>query len=354
MNYQSEESLTFLQNICALAQKVIKNETARKQSNRFFSPVLCFVGGFVEIHGKTLEKIVLSRESVGNEVKSDENPTEEDAKMFQCLDSLALETIEAMKSHNVLGSAWISAERTQKNGQSASETKSEQPAFSTSGLAPLFSFLQTCIMHCPAFLLHVLGSESGGDDDTNSTPSPVVLRKSMALGVSSIIDVEADISVQAIGFLEAIVSLAAKSGEGNDVTTRRVVGEYTLTFQTNMLSVLLQGTCGVLQYFVVPDASHLLFNALSNFSHSEEELKKIVLRGLSQEHFFLGKRARSVIYDFCLSLLKNPNTDADAKKSMREKMVNMMTDVWRFHRFENVDAMERSDAVHAFCIRYKS
>ena len=115
MNYQSEESLTFLQNICALAQKVIKNETARKQSNRFFSPVLCFVGGFVEIHGKTLEKIVLSKESAGNEVKSDENPTEEDAKMFQCLDSLALETIEAMKSHNVLGSAWISAERTQKN-----------------------------------------------------------------------------------------------------------------------------------------------------------------------------------------------------------------------------------------------
>jgi hypothetical protein len=382
-NYKSDASLTFLQNICALAQKVIKNETTRQKNNRFFSPVLHFVDGFVEIHGSKFETIVLSKQYGGDDAPSDRSPTaEQDGNIYQCLDSLARETIQAMTGENILGSAWTSVQTTQGNGQSASETKSKQPQlhkrvdYCSSGLAPLFSFLRTCIIHCPVFLLHVLasgGSEGGGgggsseddygdDDDTSDAPGLIVLRKALDSAVSSIIDAEADISIRAIAFLESMVSLVANNSitnnntntiSTNTTTIQRMAGEYNLPFQTTMLSVLLQGTCGMLQPFVVPEACRLLFHTLSKSSLSEEEFKVIVLRGLSQEHFFLGNRARSVVYEFCLLLLRrSTNTDATETAPTRERLENMMTDVWRLHRFENVDTIERSDAVYAFCIRH--
>lgn len=378
MDYKSDVSLAFLQDLCVLAQKVIQNNTTREKNNCFFSPVLHFVDGFVEIHGGTFESIILSKQSGGEEPPSNKRPTEQDSKVFQCLDSLAQETIEAMTSQNVLGSAWVSVQSTQGNGQSASESKSKPPLqynradFCSSGLAPLFTFLRTCTVHCPAFLLHVLasgdqdciGGSSGGDDygddDAIDAFGLQVMRKALESAVSSIIDVEAEISIRAIALLESVASLAANSTTSNinnNSAIRRLTGEYNLKFQTSMLSMVLRGTCGILQPSVLPDACRLLFHTLSKLSLSEEELKVIVLRGLSQEHFFLGNRARSVVYEFCISLLRishNSNDDAAALVAgfTQEKLENMMTDVWRLHRFENVDTIEPSDAVHAFCVRH--
>jgi hypothetical protein len=372
-NYKSDASLTFLQNICALAQKVISNETTRQKNNRFFSPILHFIDRFVEIHGSKFETIILSKESVGGDAPSERGPTaEQDGKIYQCLDSLTRETIQAIIGENILGSAWTSVQTTQGNGQSASETKPKQPQlykrvdFCSSGLAPLFSFLRTCIVHCPVFLLHVLvpgGSEGGGssegDYSDDDAPGLIVLRKALDSAVSSIIDVEAEISIRAIAFLESMVSLAAKNSvTNNNINTstsiQRMAEEYNLPFQTNMISLLLRGTCGMLQPFVVPEACCLLFHTLLKSSLSEEEFKVIVLRGLSQDHFFLGNRARSVVYEFCLLLLRRSTIidDAATASPTREQLENMMTDVWRLHRFENVDTIERSDAVHAFCIRH--
>jgi len=380
-NYKSDASLTFLQNICALAQRVIKNETARQKNNRFFSPVLHFVDGFVAIHGSTFETIVLSKQSGGDESPSGRSYTEQDGNMYQCLDPLARETIQAMTSQNLLGSAWTSVQTTQGIGQSASESRSKQPQqckradFCSSGLAPLFSFLRTCTVHCPAFLLHVLasgGPEGDFGDDDDDAPDLFVLRKALNSAILSIVIVEADISIRAIGFLESVVSLAGNRSNRtanntistNNIAIRRLIGEYNLPFQTSMISALLRGMCGTLQPFVVPDACRLLFHTLSKSALSEEEFKVIVLRGLSQDHFFLGNRARSVVYEFCLLLLRRSNAKANNNNNnniidtamtvpTRETLENMMTDVWRLHRFQSVDTtIERSDAVHAFCIRH--
>lgn len=281
--------------------------------------------------------------------------------MYKCVDSLARETIQAMTSLNILGSTWTSAQTTQGNGQSASETKSKQPLLykradiCSSGLAPFFSFLRTCTMRCPAFLLHALEPEGDEGDGTNDSPGLLILRKALNTAVSSVIDVEAEISIRAMSFLESMASLAANHTETvatSNPAIRRAVMEYNLPFETSMLSVLLRGSCGMLQPFVISYACHLLFHALSKSSLSEEELKVIVLRGLSQDHFFLGNRARTVVYEFCLSLLARSNTDTIANPPTLEGLENMMADVWRLHRFENVDTIEQSDAVHAFCTRH--
>ncbi len=360
--YEDEMSLTFLQKLCALAQTVITNETARQKNDRFFLPVLDFLEGFVEIHGATFETIALTKQSSETEIAT--NPM--DKTMFQCLDSLARETIQAMTSLNLMGSTWTSDE-TQGNGQSAQESKFKQPLprkrtdFSSSGLAPFFAFLQTCTIHCPAFLLHVLafeGHDSHDEENNNDAPDLFMLRKVFGSAVSSIIDVEAEISVRALAFLESVASLAAKANNAdaiNNAAIRRVAGEYNLQFQTNMLSTLLRGTCGMLQPFVIPNACQLLFHALSKSSLTDEELKVIVLRGLSQDHFFLGNRARNIVYENCLKLLRSSNTSAtNTDTAPFEKFQNMMIGMWRLHRFEDVDMIERSDAVRAFCIQHGS
>lgn len=297
----------------------------------------------------------------GNDVDA-ESVTKEDTMLYDCLDSLARETIKAITGLNLLGRAWTSVE-TQGNGQSATESKSRQTLpqksahFCSSGLAPFFSFLRTCTTHCPAFLLHILafdGLGDDGDENNNDAPGLIVLRKVLESAISSIIDVEADISVSAMAFVESVASLAEKNATNaeepeNSTAVQGIVGEYNLTLQTNMLSMLLRGICGMLQPYVVPNACHLMFHVLSNSSLSEEELKVIILRGFSQEHFFLGNRARNIIYEFCLPLPKKTGT---ATAPSLENLENLMTDVWRLHRFEDVDMIEKSDAVHAFCTRH--
>ena len=377
-SYKSDISLTFLHKTCALAQNVIKNENARQKNRLFFTPVLSFLNEFVKIHGATFETIISTKQLSAGDTESASNPTEEDKTMYRCIDSLAHETIKAITSLNLLGSDWISVQAPQGNGQSASETKCRQPlphksaTFCSSGLAPFFSFLRTCTIECPAFLLHILafeGPESHDDESADDGPGLLVFRKALETAVSSIIDVEGEISICAMSFLESVTSLAEKANANNTETSdssitlptknaaiQRVAGEYNLAFQTNMLSILLRGTCGMLQSYVVPDACRLLVHALSKSHLSEQEFKAIVKRGLSQDIFFLGNRARCVVFDFCLPLLGRSNNNAAATTATTapslESMESMITDVWRLHRFEDVDMIERSDAVHAFCLRY--
>ena len=84
-------------------------------------PVLDFLDGFVEIHGATFETMVVTKQSSENDMESATSSM--DRTMFQCVDSLARETVQAMTSLNLLGRAWTS-DQTQGNGQSAKETKS--------------------------------------------------------------------------------------------------------------------------------------------------------------------------------------------------------------------------------------
>merc|ERR1712157_229633 len=231
-----------------------------------------------------------------------------------------------------------------------------------SGLAHFFSFLSTTMIECPAFLLHVLASggpegatagDSDGNDDTNDDSTAdgvIVLRKALVSAVSSIIDVEADISISAIAFLGSVKSVASKSNteSGKDNTaTRSLAGEFNLQFQTSMLSTLLRGICGLFQSFVIPDACRLLYYTLIESSMSEEEFKMITSQGLSQEHFFLGSRARSVVFECCLLLLRKSNTALPL-----ENFESMMADIWHLHRLENIDTIEESDAVYAFCTQH--
>lgn len=347
---------------------IIKNETAREKNSRFFLPVLDFVNELVKKHGSKMETILIVK-LTDDSFEMISNVTEEDVPMFDCLDSLARETIQAMTGLNLLGRVWTSAQ-TQGNGQSAMESKSRQRLpqksadFCSSGLAPFFSFLRTCIS-CPAFLLRILDFDAIDgyyDDDINNEQGIFVLRKFLESAASSILDVDAEISVSAMAFLESVVTLAERERDhadlvestDNSAACQGIVREYNLTFQTNMLSILLRGICGMLQPYVMPDACHLLFHVLSESSLSEsglseEELKVIILKGFSQEHFFLGNRARSIIYEFCLPLLKK--TDVAPAPSL-ESLENLMTDVWRLHRFEDVDMIEKSDAVQSFCARH--
>jgi len=372
MNYESEDSISFLQNICALAHEVIKNDAAQQRNNRFFSPVLHFVDGFSKVHGSAIDKVYLSKQQSGESFTTRTAKTIADEKMYQCVDSLARETIQSMIDQSLLGNDWVIDRVTQGNGQSAFETTKKSEASSEakspcqrSGFASFFSFLSTSTIHCPAFLLHVLASAglevSTAAHDTDSTDSMnddsanagvMVFRKALVSAVSSIIDVDSEISINAIAFLESVKTVASKSRTENsndNTTTRRLAGEYNLRFQSSMLSVLLRGTCGVFQPFVIPRACRLLFHALSESFLTEEEFKAIALKGLSQDHFFLGNRARNVVYECCLLLLKKSNTAPSL-----HKLENMMTDVWRFHRFENIDTIQQSDAINAFCIGHGS
>ena len=367
-NYKSADSISFLQNICALAHKVIKNDTARRNNNRFFCPVLHFVNGFLKIHGSAIDKVHLSKQQSGERSAVDE-------KMYQCIDSLARETIQSMIDRSLLGKDWMIDRTTQGNGQSAFETTKKSEALpkatllcQRSGLPLFFSFLSTSTIHCPAFLLHVLASmgaeiATAGDDtdstdstdstnDDSATAGVMVFRKALVSAVSSIINVEAEISISAIAFLESLKTVASKSKTDNsndNTAARRLAGEYNLRFQTRMLCVLLRGTCGIFQSFVIPHASRLLFHTLSRSLLTDEEFKAIALQGLSQENFYLGNRARNVVYECCISLLKKSNTAPSL-----HKLENIMTDIWRFHRFENIDTIEHSDVVDAFCVQYGS
>ena len=348
---------------------IIKNETAREKNSRFFLPVLDFVNELVKKHGGKMETILICK-LTDDDIESTSNVTREDIPMYDCLDSLARETMQAMTGLNLLGRVWTSAQA-QGNGQSAMESKSRQRLpqkradSCSSGLAPFFSFLRTCTQTCPASLLRILafdGLDDYYDDDINNEQGIFVLQKFLESAASSILDVDAEISVSAMAFLESVATLAERERDNADLVERTdnsaacqgIVREYNLTFQTNMLSILLRGICGMLQPYVMPDACHLLFHVLSESSLSEsglseEELKVIILRGFSQEHFFLGNRARSIIYEFCLPLLKK--TDVAPAPSL-ESLENLMTDVWRLHRFEDVDMIEKSDAVQSFCARH--
>lgn len=339
---------------------MIKNENARQKNNEFFSPVLNFIDRFIGIHGSTFERIVLSKQAPRGEEDPNRLPpySEKDGRMYKCLDSLTRDTINAMKSQHLLGRTWTSVQE-QGNGQSAFESKTKlqysSADFCNVGLAPLFSFLRTCAKQCPTFLLHIL---AGGADGSDATDLPM-LRKALYSAVSSIIGAEAEISIQAIAFLESVVPLRSQFATNNTNDDNAIVGntvlrkfsrEFNINFQTDMLSTILRGMCGMLQPVVVPHASRLLFSALSTLRLSPAELKLVVVRGL-KEHFFLGNRAWCVIYDFCLQFLRAGRTDADGSVLLDE-LENMMADVWQLHRFENLDTIERSDVVHAFCVQY--
>ncbi len=310
-----------------------------------------------------METILIMKQGTDVDTESANTATKEDIMMYDCLDSLARETIQAMTGLNLLGREWTSVQ-TQGNGQSATESKSRptlpqnRAHFCSSGLAPFFSFLRTCTVHCPAFLLRILafdGHGGDGDDNNNDEQGRFVLQKVFGSAISSIIGVDGEISVSAMKFLESVATLAEKANANdaeasdNNAAVQGIVGEYNLTFKTNMLSILLRGICGMLQPYVVPDACHLLFHVFSKSILSEEEVKVIILRGFSQEHFFLGNRARNIIYEFCLLLPKK--TDVASAPTL-ESLENLMTDVWRLHRFEDVDMIEKSDAVHTFCTRH--
>ena len=354
----SDVSITFLQELCALAKKVIENENAR-QNNQFFLPVLNLINVFIQVNGNTFEKIALSRQG-GDNPNNISSYSEKDREMYKCLDSLMRETITAMACQHLLGSTWTSVQK-QGNGESAFETKPKleysNADFCNAGLAPMFSLLHTCAKRCPMFLLHILAEPDDDEADySNDSSSDLpMLRKAMDSAVSSIIHSEAEISIQAIAFLESVVSLATQSAINNtnnnntiNIALRKLAEEYNFRFKTRMLRTLLRGICGMYQPVVVPDACRLFLHALSTSALSTEELKVLVLRGLSREHFFLGNRAWMVIYNFCLQCLRTTNS----KTPSLDEVENMMTGIWQLHRFENGDAIETSDIVHAFCIQY--
>lgn len=348
-------SLSFLQEICALAKKVIESENAQR-NNRFFSPVLTFIEQSVQTHGKAIEKVALIREDGDNVGQEKSSCLEKDKEIHRCLDSLSRVTIAAMKNQNLLGNVWTSVQK-QGNGQSASETKTKvdnrnsdlEIKVCSTGLAPLFSFLNTCVERCPVFLLHILaGHDEGGDysgSRDGNTPDLSMLREAMDGAVSSILRSQVEISIQAIKFLESIVS-QTQSTDTIKRNVRNLTDEYNLRCKTNLLCTLLRGMCGMFQPAVVPGACRLILHALSASALSTVELKTLVLRGLSREHFLLGDRAWRVIYDFCLQCLRSNKT--------LDEMVNIMTDVWQLHRFENVREIANSDAVHTFNVKYSS
>jgi len=370
----TDASICFLQDICALSTNVIESEDAQR-NDRFFFPVLTFIELSVEVYGKTIENVSLSRAQDGNNETIPDS--ENDKEMYKRLDTLTRITITAMISHHVLGNVWTSIQK-QGNGQSAFETKTKmnnsnsdsQCTICSTGLAPLFSFLSKCVKRCPIFLLHIL---AGGPDevttnysidDSTSSPDLSMLREVIDSAVSSFLHPQLEISIQAIKFIESIVLLPHQST--TDPTKNYIkylTDEYNLRCKTNnVLCTLLRGMCGMFQPAVIPDACRLLLHTLpasasalasalasasasASSTFSTDEFKTVLLRGLSQEHFLLGDRAWRVIYDFCLQYFLRFN------KRINE-IENIMTDIWQLHRFDNVDSIARSDVVHTFCIQY--
>jgi len=375
-NCNTDVSLCFLQDICTLSTTVIESEEAHR-NDRFFSPVLTFMEQSVEVYGTTIDNVSLTRAHDGSNNDTHPDPGN-DKEMYKCLDSLMRLTMTTMINQQMLGSVWNSIQK-QGNGQAAFETKTkrgthnnsdvESNVCSTTGLAPLFSLLSKCVTRCPLLLLHILagGPDEGTteysiNDDKTSSPDLSMLREVMDAAVSSILYPQLEISIQAIKFLEAIVLLTHHHHQSTTdlpmkSDRRNWSDEYQVRCKTkNVLCTVLRGMCGIFQPAVIPDACRLLFHTLSSSLSSasvsasaastvpteEEELQTLLLRGLSPEHFFLGDRAWRVIYDFCLPC----NT-----KTIHE-MEHIMTDMWQLHRFDNVEAIARSDVVHLFCLQY--
>mmetsp|Transcript_21105 Transcript_21105/g.44790 ORF Transcript_21105/g.44790 Transcript_21105/m.44790 type:complete len:1046 (-) Transcript_21105:2179-5316(-) len=345
----SDASTVFLQEVCVLAKKVIENENARR-NNQFFSPVFHFIDGLIQVHSYSFEMISRSKHLGVHQGQNDTSSySENDEKVYKCLDSLIRETITVMTSQNLLGKAWATVEK-QGKGQSASETKTKpeynNADFCDVGLGPLFSLLRTCARLCPTYFFHIVDGVPDGNEGNygdGSSSDLLMLRKVLDSAVSSIIDPQAEISIQAIAFLEAVVTLGTQARNAD-----KLAEEYNLRFKTSILRTLLRGMCGIFQPVVVPDACRLFFQAISTSNLSTEELKVLLLTSLSQEHFFLGFEAWGVLHERCL---QRANGNISTASSL-EELEAMMTDMWQLHRFENIDAIERSDDVHAFCIRY--
>eukprot|EP00536_Pseudo-nitzschia_multiseries_P000220 jgi/Psemu1/321499/estExt_fgenesh1_pg.C_30069 len=153
-----------------------------------------------------------------------------------------------------------------------------------------------------------------------------------------------ELSKQAIALLESYAKLTIS------FRNRKLTEGYTSRLNKSVLEMLLRGMCGIFQPVVVPDASRLFWQALSTSNLSREKSKVLFVRGLSQEHFFLGDKAWGVIYEFCVQRTNNRTVSASAANV--KEMETMMTELWQLHRFENIDAIERSDDVHAFCVRH--
>mmetsp|Transcript_22212 Transcript_22212/g.61835 ORF Transcript_22212/g.61835 Transcript_22212/m.61835 type:complete len:1475 (-) Transcript_22212:116-4540(-) len=350
---KSGASTAFLQEICALAKAVVDNSNTR-QNKHFFSPVFNFADGLIQIHANAFQTITQSIQAgIQDNQNAAPNYSENEKQIYQSLNLLLRETITVMGDQNLLGRSWARVQK-QGIGQSAfeSKTKLEYTNRDTSnvGLGPLFSLLRTCARLCPTFFFHVLDgapdeTEGSYPDGSSSSDNPM-LRRVLDSAVSCIIDSQSELSIRAIAFLESYATLTSS------FRNRKLTEEYTLRLNTNVLGTLLRGMCGIFQPAVVPDACRLFWQALSTSNLSREESKVLFVRGLGQEHFFLGEKAWGVIYEFCLQRT-NHRTVSAAAASMKE-METMMTDLWQLHRFENIDAIERSDDVHAFCIRHGS
>lgn len=353
----SDNSIEFLKDTCALATSVFENDNAR-QNISFFSPALQLVDASFQTNATTFEAIARSKQNGGGYTNVQDQDishsfSEKDERVYQYIDLLTRETITTMGNNCLLGSAWTKEEK-QGNGQSAFESKTklqyDNANALTVGLGLLFSTLYIGTKLCPTFLFHIL--EGGADKN-----SPM-LRRALDSAVSSIVCSEAETSLQAIAFLKSAVTLATNATSSNDDNMLTV--EHGDDFKARILSTILRGICGLFQPVVIPEACRLFSLSLSSSNLSTEKLRMLFLRSLSQEHFFLGNKAWKVMYDFCLlhhqrTITSDNDNEGNATSttgSSSEDMESMMTIVWQLHRFENIDAIERSDVVNSFCIRY--
>jgi hypothetical protein len=298
---------------------------ASSENELNFQPVIDFLQSFAKIHGDVIDKDARSKLQGRSSAPSYSAGRE----IGKCLENLLLTTIVVI--HNLLGTTWTSAQR-QGQGQPPFESKAEpvedRRQTSNRALSAVFSLLRTCAERCPVFLLH-LPAAPGLDRHED-----LLVRRAVESAVACLLETDVATSKGAMAFLESTVLLTQSSAE--DVC--HIAEEILSRVRANIVSALVMGACGKLNASTLEDAASLLQRLLP--SASEE----MVLQALSNEHFKLGSRGRSVALGVFAKCSRNELSN--------DQISEFLQNIWELHQVERPEPLDESDSVSRFCKKY--
>ena len=325
--------MSLVKEICALATSMLQPASGAVH----FRPVLEFLQRFVKIHGDVVDKNARASLEGQNTLSNGESGR----AIGECLESLLLATVEAVRYS--LGTTWTSPQR-QGQGQPAFESKIEPMSDihsrpTNEALPATFSLLRTCAERCPFFLLHLpAGPRLDRKEDS-------LYRRSVESAVASLIEADVDTSKSAMEYLESTVKLTQSFSD--DV--RHGAEEVLTRVQSEIILMIVAGSCGKLNYATLSDAANLLSRVLvvsTSSPSSRADTESNVIQALKHDHFWLGSRAQNVSLDVLMKCSRNEISPSD--------LSTFLAELWGLHQIEHSEALEGSELVERFCRKFAS
>ena len=323
--------VTLVKELCTIASSMLQSE----HDVVHFRPVLKFLQRFVKVHGDVVDKNARASLEGQNNLSNGERGR----AIGECLESLLLSTVDTVRES--LGSSWTSSQR-QGQGQPAFESKIEPMSdrharLTNEALPETFTLLRTCAERCPFFLLHLPAGP--GVDRKEDT----LYRRSVESAVASLIEADVDTSKSAMEYLGSTVKLTQSFSD--DV--RHGAEEILARVQSEIILMIVAGSCGKLNYATLGEAANLLSRVLAVSAaspSSRAEAEAFVVQALQHDHFWLGRKAQSVSLDVLMRCSRNEVSPSD--------LADFLGDLWELHQVEHSEVLEGSELVERFCRKF--